>query len=350
MATSLISLPERAAMMILTASSGLGTYVPAVQLYHELSRGQQPAGMTVLESLYCDDKLAQLVAFRSRFQREFRYALAAKGFLKLHSMADNLCPDKCAKLVADWKQAGERRFMVFSGFWLPLLCHYRERLGKEISVSCVQLEAVISPSWRSHLDDYPYDLEIVWLYSSQDERLVQMLVPPHADVVRADQLVVHGGGWHIGDYADTVDALATAGYTLLAGRPDTTPATRNAAVAHFCVAGLGNLARSCRRLSAHATQMLHRLRAGGRRRQPLATPANRRQPRDRQQTGRRHTARLAHRRDTARLRHPLWRDRGRKRPPVAKTWFCHQFRRLESFGLRSADTSRYWSAPADGAR
>lgn len=224
MAVALNSPPQAGGeIAVLTASSGLGTYVPAVQLSQFLAARSVSVSFSVLEQLYNDDKLSKLVAMRRRFQQDFRYALMAKGFLNLHSMADNLSETACAALLAQWQRSDIRHFIVFSGFWLPLLHRYRIASNRPITVDCVQMETVVSPSWLAHLGDYPFPLNMVWLYQLESTRLLRTLIPaPELTVNRERQLVVHGGGWNIGDYAVAVHELSGKSYRLLVARPGVT--------------------------------------------------------------------------------------------------------------------------------
>ena len=224
-------------MIILCASVGLGTYTPAVQLYHYLSARGYRLSIEVLECLFAPEKLLQIKSARERFQNDFRFALAAKRALSIHSPADCVDVVKSATLMKVWRQAGEKYFVVFSGFWLPLLKEYQESVGSEITVDCVQMEVVLSPSWRTHLKDYPFPTRLVWFYSSSAGRVVQTLLPAdHAAVSpRKRGLVLHGGGWQIGDYDSAMMALADAGYVLLVGRSKDQPCIPYPNVQYFRV-------------------------------------------------------------------------------------------------------------------
>jgi hypothetical protein len=223
-------------IVILCASVGLGTYTPAVQLYRHLCAQKRPVSIEVLECLFSPEKLSQIKATRLRFQNDFRFALAARKALSLHSPAHCIDIDKCSVLLNRWKQAGEKRFIVFSGFWLPLLKEYQESIGAEIAVDCVQMEVVLSPSWRAHLKDYPFPIRLIWFYSSSQGCVLQTLLPVSALPGRRKRgLVLHGGGWQLGDYDSSVPALAGAGYSLLVGRSQDQPCVPYPNVQYFRV-------------------------------------------------------------------------------------------------------------------
>ncbi len=223
-------------MVLLCASVGFGTYTPAVQLYRYLCAHREPVSIEVLECLFAPEKLSQIKAARLRFQNDFRFALAARKTLNLHSPADCMDIDKRSVLLNRWKQAGETRFIVFSGFWLPLLREYQEKVGAEIGVDCVQMEVVLSPSWGAHLKDYPFPIRLIWFYSSWQGGLLQTLLPASAIPARRKRgLVLHGGGWQLGDYDNSVPALAEAGYSLLVGRSQDQPCVPYPNVQYFRV-------------------------------------------------------------------------------------------------------------------
>lgn len=193
--------------------------------------------LQVLERLFGDDKLQQLARSRQRFQESFRFALAARRILSLSSPADNVCPKKSAMLMNTWKEAGENYFVVFSGFWLPLLRQYRERMMIDVAVDCVQMEVTLSPSWCAHLADYPYPARQIWFYSESQSKVTQTLIPRTAPIAcrRERRLVLHGGGWQIGDFGDSVEVLADAGYALLVGWPQGRSCVPRANVRYFRV-------------------------------------------------------------------------------------------------------------------
>jgi hypothetical protein len=223
-------------MILLAASSGLGTYTPAVQLYHYLASEGHAVSLEVLERVFLDEKLDQIVRARHRFQQDFRFALTARKVLNLHSPADDVCPDKSAILMREWREVGEKYFVVFSGFWLPLLKQYRELMSSEIAVDCVQMEVVVSPSWCAHLADYPYSTRQIWFYSESQRKIAQTLLPKEAVACQRERrLVLHGGGWQIGNYGDSMEALVDAGYSLLVGWPEGRPCWPHSKVLYFRV-------------------------------------------------------------------------------------------------------------------
>jgi hypothetical protein len=222
-------------MVLLCASVGFGTYTPAVQLYRYLCAQGQLVSIEVLECLFSAEKLSQMKATRLRFQNDFRFALAARKSLNLHSPADSVDLEKRSALLNRWKQAGETRFILFSGFWLPLLKEYQERTDARIAADCVQMEVVLSPSWQAHLKDYPFPMRLVWFYSSS-QGVVQTLLPVSATPARRERgLVLHGGGWQLGDFDSSVPVLADAGYSLLVGRSQGQPCLPYSNVQYFRV-------------------------------------------------------------------------------------------------------------------
>jgi len=211
-------------IVILCASAGLGTYVPAVQLYRYLLTQECPVSIEVLECLFSPDKLTQIKAARGRFQNDFRFALTARKAVGLHSPAGCLDIDKRSVLLNRWKETGKTRFIVFSGFWLPLLREYQESICDELTVDCVQMEVVFSPSWSAHLTEYPFPMRFIWFYSSSQGGVLQTLLPVSVTPTRRRRgLVLHGGGWQLGNYNQSVPALVGAGYSLLVGRSQDQP-------------------------------------------------------------------------------------------------------------------------------
>jgi hypothetical protein len=95
--------------------------------------------------------------------------------------------------------------MVWSGFWLPILEKYRQRVDGSVRVDCCRIDAVVSASFRAYRDLERGATEI-WLWSWQDQKTVFEIPaddrPPLGFSEREHRLVVHGGGWGIGTYRD----------------------------------------------------------------------------------------------------------------------------------------------------
>lgn len=186
---------------ILTSGVGLGVYVPALLNQRQLRAAGHDADVEVLESLYTDAQLARHLAHRDAFRDNFQLALIANRMPAQGSFDEA----RVEALLARWKAQGRARFIVWSGFWLPVL----ERYGSA-TVDLCRIDAIPSASFRNQ--PRPKDARDIWLWNWEQRQLEWQIPvseqPPMPHEARADRLVVHGGGWAIGTFEQVLPELA----------------------------------------------------------------------------------------------------------------------------------------------
>jgi hypothetical protein len=86
-----------------------------------------------------------------------------------------------------------------------------------INLDLCRIDAVVSASFKVHRELERDGVEI-WLWRAPDKTVVHRIPvtsePPVPFTARDNRVVVHGGGWSIGTYAQTVEPLKRAGYKL----------------------------------------------------------------------------------------------------------------------------------------
>ncbi|MDO8278604.1 MAG: hypothetical protein Q7T63_10800, partial [Burkholderiaceae bacterium] len=125
---------------------------------------------------------------------------------------------RVAGLLERW--AGERRtrFIVWSGFWLPVIERYRALAPSgALQVDHCRIDAELSASFRIFPALRGSGRE-VWLWHGASGRIEHEIpVSGQAPLpwdAREDRLVSHGGGWGIGTYREWLGALAATPYSI----------------------------------------------------------------------------------------------------------------------------------------
>ncbi|MFY1638215.1 hypothetical protein ACN27F_33855 [Solwaraspora sp. WMMB335] len=198
---------------VLTSGVALGVHVPGVLLSDRLRERDVPARVTVLERLLPPAKLATTTAMKTAFHRDFRVALTGQRIAT--NPVEAVPGDRLDELFVDWSIRRPRRFVVFSGYWLPVVARYADQHRRHANVVVCHVDSVASPSFK---DATAYPGERIWL-ADADRVSTPVTIPvsrapwlPWAD--RDRTLLLHGGGWGMGTYRDQQDALVAAGYTL----------------------------------------------------------------------------------------------------------------------------------------
>ena len=95
--------------------------------------------------------------------------------------------------------------VTFSGFFLQLLkdlsetCpHYRDR------IFAVHMDAVPSLSWKGTDEAFAKN---IWLYRLEEKKLCCLLDRTKEEPAKENRILVHGGGWGIGEYESKIGRL-----------------------------------------------------------------------------------------------------------------------------------------------
>jgi hypothetical protein len=207
-------------VVVLCSGFGLGFYIPGVVISEGLRRRGVTTELEVFESLLPSDKIAMVERNRSAYHASFRVALASQKVP--HDIRESLNPQGLESLLAKWQADHRRHFICLSGHWVPVLDAYRERPGTTaVYADLLYLDADLSPSWR-HIrklrTDYATPYRQVRLYDSERRDVEYGIkvgeAPPVEYSARNKRLVVHGGGWGIGTFQESMSALAQADFGL----------------------------------------------------------------------------------------------------------------------------------------
>ncbi|WTW93985.1 hypothetical protein OG216_11570 [Streptomycetaceae bacterium NBC_01309] len=200
---------------VLTSGIALGVHVPGVLLANRLRASGVPAAVTVLESLLTAPKQARAEANRAVFHADFR--LARAGHRVVRAPTEDVDPAGLDALFARWDAEQPERFVVFSGFWIPLLRRYEEHAATPMAVDLCHVDSVDSPSFRSPA---PQAWRTVRLADAAHRTLPTTIPPTGLEPVpwheRLDdsRVLAHGGGWGMGTYRDCAATLSASGIAV----------------------------------------------------------------------------------------------------------------------------------------
>jgi hypothetical protein len=177
----------------------------------------------VVESWFNDHHIERHLMHQKAFHRDFRLALAGRRMAG--TIEGRLDDERISRLLAAWRQEGRARFLVWSGYWLPVLERYTAAVpDTRIELDFCRIDAIESDSFRVHHEPAGVVRRDLWLWNWQRRALGSRLpVPTGAPLPfaeRARRLVVHGGGWGLGTYTDVLTELSLAGYALDVLGPD----------------------------------------------------------------------------------------------------------------------------------
>ena len=195
--------------MILGSSIALGVYVPALSVKKQLEKSGDHVDLIFLEELYRDKESVMEETKRS-FHNDFRLAKLSYRIPTRNKAA--LDPETTEMFLRELVQKQYDLIISFSGFWTEFL----NRLQNESSyyenrIALIHMDAGLSLSWkgtvRTNMKEY-------WLYRLEDQRIICSLEKAKALSRKSRRILVHGGGWGIGEYQNKIARLNELGFPL----------------------------------------------------------------------------------------------------------------------------------------
>lgn len=196
--------------MILGSRIALGVYVPAVSLKRELKKRGVTAEIICLEDFY-KDRDAMIEETKRSFHENFR--LAKMSYRLPVRNLDAIDTTVLAAFSNRLRDENYDAIVTFSGFWADFLNEltdscpfYREK------IYAVHMDAGYSLSWKNREAGA---IREIWLYNLQRKRAEHLLETPDvSEEQEAGRILIHGGGWGIGEYQSKTEQLRRLGYKL----------------------------------------------------------------------------------------------------------------------------------------
>ena len=201
---------------ILCSGASLGAYIPALIASHQLSNRGINSDVVVLENILLEKKRNNVPETKFAFHRNFSLALMAQKLAK--DIIPSIDSDLTSDLLAIWKHQGRKRFIIFSGFWLPVANQYLQETDcQDIAIDLCHMDASASTSWKMY-DATHSAFRHVWLFNGKDKCLSYNFCVSDDEPVpysqRSNRFLIHGGGWGIGTYKSKVSELVHKGIEL----------------------------------------------------------------------------------------------------------------------------------------
>ncbi|MFV9644350.1 MAG: hypothetical protein ACNYWU_00870 [Desulfobacterales bacterium] len=200
---------KKETISILCSGVALGVYVPALIVNNQLQREGLITDITVLENLIFEEKRNNIPNVKTAFHRSFAVALTGQKLAK--DISPSLDPTLVAELIEVWKKEERKKFIVFSGFWIPVLEAYvRESGFKKMFIHLCHIDADVATSFKPYQADLSC-FQHIKFFNWNDRKIFYCLhigdQQPVAYHTRQNRFVIHGGGWGMGTYKDKLSLL-----------------------------------------------------------------------------------------------------------------------------------------------
>ncbi|PUA34624.1 hypothetical protein C8Z91_34735 [Paenibacillus elgii] len=197
--------------LILTSITTFGNYIPALRLREILSEKNISNDLLLIESLYSESALTRLERFKKSSKENYKFIQFALRLIR--NTMSTVEPTKKQITLNSWFKMGIKNFIVFSGFWLPILKEYEQMIG--INVIVFHVDKGLSPSYDFF---WPLDSNYVskWLH---DKENIKFFLRRHPEVMKYEnrnkEIVVHGGGWGVGNWGTLLNDLSQSNFKII---------------------------------------------------------------------------------------------------------------------------------------
>lgn len=197
--------------LLLGSRVALGVYVPAVLLLRRLREEGHQVDFLYLEELYVgkDDSIE-----KNKLQFHKNFKLARAGHVLPNRNVSSVDAEKKKTFFNKCIEKDYDSIVVFSGFWLSILKKFVEQCPFYTNrIKAIHMDATYSNSWKYSERSF---VKEEWLFNIETKEIRNLI--NHASLIesedRNDRIVVHGGGWGMGEYASKIQALNDLGYKL----------------------------------------------------------------------------------------------------------------------------------------
>ncbi|WP_160677138.1 UDP-glucuronosyltransferase [Clostridium sp. C8-1-8] len=207
-------------VMILCSGFGLGFYVPGLLMNYGFNSKDVESEVLVFENYVVKEKRDNILSSKAAYHENFKAALLAQRMP--WDIRKSLDMEKVDKLLNSWKEKGIDDFIVLSGHWIFLLEEYKRRNPSTlINAQIIYIDCEPSPSWKSlkkYISNYSKDYCEMFLFNYDEKRIQYNIGIENNDIVtfddRENRLMLHGGGWGMGNYRDKIPELKEKDFQL----------------------------------------------------------------------------------------------------------------------------------------
>jgi len=197
---------------ILTSAIGFGGYIPAVIVGKQLSSRGIRTSVYVIEKFLSEEKKEVFRESRVEFRNNNRIAYLASQLPIDYNAKFEI--GAMEKLFDQWKHEGASTFLCFSGLWLDVMAAYQDRFGK-IDVYCCRMDATESSTWKDRRTEMIR--ETFFFFDVKKTKINYLLTLPSLVTKpfssRENSVVIHGGGWGLGNYIHKSNAITSTSFT-----------------------------------------------------------------------------------------------------------------------------------------
>ncbi len=192
---------------ILCSGIALGVYIPGLLLRDALEPDIK-AEIFVLENLFPENLQDNIIRNKEAFHSSMR--IATKGHQKVTDLSSNCSDKELERLFDYWVNKEIQEFILISGYWQAIIEKFKTIYPNyQINVECIHMDAVMANSW-SNSKNTKLSCNHYQLFDGENNK-INFTISQKSNVKlfkeREDRVLLHGGGWGMGDYEEAIRCL-----------------------------------------------------------------------------------------------------------------------------------------------
>ena len=197
----------------LTSSLALGVYTPALIIHNKLKKQGIDTSFFTFEECFYEEKREKIQGNKKLYHENPKAAILGQ---KLVSNVNNSLDYTIINHVFNSIINSEKDeyLFVFSGLWMPVITEIFPKSFYE-KIILIHIDSTISPSWKNcNLSMF----KSVYFFDFLNKRINYYLDIGEDKATdfhsKNKKIIVHGGGWGMGNYQDAVLPLIEKGWEL----------------------------------------------------------------------------------------------------------------------------------------
>jgi hypothetical protein len=194
---------------ILTSLVGYGAFLPALLLFKELLSRGHTVSLEVIEQYYSADTQKVFENTKAAFQKNVKLVKIASALSA--QLEKNTDKSLLEPLMQSWEKPGCNKFVCFSGLWCETMAAYlqKKHTVQPQMIFC-KVDAGFSSAWKNSSPELASQY-FTSFFNAAAGKIQYSIMPPGVIPVpfsqRKNQLLIHGGGWNLGNYHQVAQTI-----------------------------------------------------------------------------------------------------------------------------------------------
>ncbi len=200
---------------ILTSLVGYGAFIPALLLYNHLVGCGCRVSLEVIEQFYSSGTQKVFEDTRAAFRKNVKLVKIASALSA--QLEKNTDKNLLQPLFQSWQKQGNTKFVCFSGLWCETMAGYlQQEYAAQSQVIFCKVDSGFSSAWKNSHPELA-EHRFTSFFDAAAGKVQFKIMPPGIIPApfsqRKNNLLLHGGGWSLGNFRQAAETIPAALYS-----------------------------------------------------------------------------------------------------------------------------------------